>query len=133
MYIKKAQLDYFRAKARSTPNEIYACLVGKHIGGASTSVYYIAYPKLELSAPCIVRADVQDLEQIESDAASDGLSIVGNIHSHPNYVTELSPHDHKNLFYGKEKIVGVVGIVGRRTFVTFWQSESSLPCKVEYT
>lgn len=132
IYIKHGQLSYFRAKARNTPNEIYACLIGKHIGGASSSIYYIAYPKLDLSKPCIVVADLQDIEQIDSDAASQGLSVVGNIHSHPDFVTELSPHDHKTLFIGKEKIVGVVGIVQRRTFVTFWQRESSLPCKVEY-
>ena len=132
VYFYKNQLDYFRRKARSTNNEIYACLVGKHCGGSSTTVYSIEYPPLELSAPSIVKTDPQGLEEIESDAMSQGLSIVGNIHSHPNAVTRLSPHDHKHLFVDKEKIVGVVGIVGRRTFVDFWRQDSSLPCTVEY-
>lgn len=132
VYLYESQLNYFRRKARSTTNEIYACLVGKHCGGNSTTVYSIEYPKLELTTPMIVKADCDALQQIELDAEHQGLAIVGNIHSHPNFTTELSAHDHKHLFSGKEKIVGVVGVVGRRTFVTFWRPDSSLPCKIEY-
>lgn len=131
--ISKGQLDHFRRKARSTPNEIYALLVGTTPHRNVVEVEKFVYPELVYSSPSGLECSGKVWAAIVEAAWAEKKLVVGSIHSHPNWAPVMSPND---LFYHKQagdKISGIVEVTNRRTRVVFWQQHSPLPCTLKYT
>lgn len=130
--LKKHALDWFRRKARDNPNEIIAFLVGKRTSLHKVRVEHIVYPELAISTPTEVCPILGESESIAEHYADEGLQIIGDIHTHPNAPPLMSQQDfeaHKECGY---IVSGIVGVSGRRTWVSFWQLDSALSCGWEY-
>lgn len=130
--VKKSQLDWFRAKARNTPNEIFAFLAGKQVTPHIVEIYKFFYPELAISNPSEVEAENKSCLKIESTIHDMGCHIVGDIHSHPNWPPIMSDTDHKGHITSGNRVSGIVEVTNRRTRVAFWRHDSSLHCKLEY-
>lgn len=133
--IHKHHLEYFRKKARQTPNEIYAVLVGKHLHKGELQIHYIIHPKAkdyELSTPSAVQVSAEFMVLCEQQAAEDGFYIVGSIHTHPNWPPILSPTDHAEHVENGDKVTGVVEVTSGKTRVAFWRHDTSVRCTLEY-
>lgn len=129
---KRSQLASFRARARRTPKEIHAYLVGKVVSPKLVVITRFVYPVLEESTPAGVRPDYGSWKKIKEEAEAQGLLIVGDIHSHPNWWPVLSPTDHEKHIVEGNRLSGVCAVMNNRTKVYFWVAESSLPCKINY-
>lgn len=129
--LHKNHLDLFRRKARDSKNEIYAFLVGRAVG-KNVNVSYFAYPAIEASAPAWVKVDPQTSFEIAEDAVSEGLRVVGTIHSHPNCLPIMSATDLRGHIQDSEIVSGIVEVTNRRTRVAFWTHNTPLTCDLEY-
>lgn len=129
--LRKGQFEYFRRKARNSEKEIYAVLVGV-IEGEVATIHKFVYPKIESSSSEHVTPCSQSLQEVEDDAKDDGLFVLGGIHSHPNYTPVQSSTDHTHFTEHGDKILGICGILNRKTFVSFWKKNSSLPLKTKF-
>lgn len=129
--LHKSQLDYFRAKARNTPNEILAYLIGSATR-KEVIVDCFLYPVLTLSTPMALEIDADSTGIIRELAAAQGLHVVGDIHSHPNDAPVMSATDYSDHKINGNRISGIVEVTNRRTRVVFWQDGSPLPCTHEY-
>lgn len=130
--LKKHHLSYFKAKAKGCPNEIYAALLGKRISPHIIEVEKFFYPKLTVSKPGELFVDKKSFNQICFIAKEKGLKLIADLHSHPEYIPILSYRDFQDLKEGTCVISGIVGILGKKVFVNFWEKGSSLPCRIEY-
>lgn len=130
--IKKHHLNYFRQKSRKSKNELYGLLIGTRISPTLVKVEHIKYPKLEVSTPREVTVDSDSYFEIEENAKLNQFNVLGGIHSHPNYTPEMSQTDLKNHKDNSFSISGIVGIIGNKTIIRFWQVGSSLPATIEY-
>lgn len=90
--------DEFTARAKdSFPNETFAYLVGKYVTPDHVEVTKIIVPE-NVDAHCSpAEVDVQDkwLKAAKRKAKSEGLVVVGDIHSHPYSAAEIAarrPH-----------------------------------------
>lgn len=130
--VRRHHLDYFRKKAIKCPNEVYAVLVGFRASPTLVQIEYFKYPALEKQTPDEVIIDDHSYGVIEEDAKAYGFQVVGTIHSHPNWTQEMSKCDwevHKQNGY---HITGIVSVLSKKTFVTFWEAGSPLPCSIRY-
>lgn len=130
--LRKSQLDRFRLKARNSPNEIYAILIGTTPHRHIVEVEKFVYPPLVWSSPSGLECSGKEWAAVVEDAWAQNKLAVGSIHSHPNFAPVMSPHD---LHYHREsadKISGIVEATNRRTRVFFWHDSSPLPCTLEY-
>lgn len=128
--LKRSQLTWFRRKATRSVNEIYAALLGT-VDGGTVVVDYLRYPLAQVSTPDYFTLNMESMSDIEVQAAKDGLILVGSIHSHPGCMPVQSDTDH-TLFTMGEKVVGICGVLDCKTYITFWEKSSSLPCTIEY-
>lgn len=132
VFVHRGQLQYFRAKARKHyPNEIQAILVGTKRGN-SVEVAYFAYPQYEVSNKSEVTADVHSLQEIHDDAAAEGLTVVGSIHTHPDWPPIMSPTDYKGHVDDGDAVSGIVEVTNGKTRVVFWQHDKALRCDLKY-
>jgi proteasome lid subunit RPN8/RPN11 len=131
--VSRHQLDWFRRKARNTPNEIYAVLVGKQVTPDSVWICAFRYPTLVLSTPSGVHPDEAECAEMIVEAKADGQRVLGSIHSHPSYLPVMSPQDILSHIQNNDLISGIVEVTKRRTRVVFWRHDSSLPCELTYT
>jgi proteasome lid subunit RPN8/RPN11 len=131
--VNKWQLDYFRRLARATKLEISALMIGRVINPELTVIDKFVYPKAyHTQTTEEVRWFLDEYEKVRKQAVDEGLSIVGEIHSHPEWDAVLSKDDYKSHIESGSRISAICSILGRRTRVRFWIAESALPCKVEY-
>lgn len=130
--MKKSQLDYFRRLARENKNEILAFLVGR-VSDSLVVVHRFDYPVLLTQTACEVDPTLESQHAIEQTAIADHLTVVGTIHSHPEYIPVLSPTDYADHVRLDHSVSGVCSVFGRKTQCLFWTAESSLALKVEYT
>lgn len=131
--ISRGQLKWFRTKARSSPDEIYAVLVGRVITPTKVVVTRFHYPDINDSAKGFVDPNLESCAEIEEEAKSDGLRVLGSIHSHPDWLPIMSPNDIRSHVENKDLISGIVEVSKGRTRVVFWRHDSSLPCELTYT
>lgn len=132
--LPKGKLDYFRKKARQAePKEIQAYLVGRIVSPELVEIVEFAYTKeyADQSAGevCWFR---EDYNRVKNSAEERGLTIVGDIHSHPNYWPVLSPDDHRNTITERHRVCGIYATMGRNSKTCFWVTDSSLPCTIIY-
>lgn len=130
--IKRSQLDRFRLKARNSKVEQIAYLIGEIPHSTIVTVSQIAYPKPMEQTPDLVSVSVDEWKRVRDKAESQGLQIVGMIHSHPNWWPVKSDQDHATQLIEGLRVSGVCAVMNRRTKVYFWLAESSLPCEIEY-
>lgn len=130
--IRRGPLNYFRRKARATPNEIMAILIGKNVGGQRVEIYQLAYPELKVSTPMEVEAEEWSVDDIFAAAEADGLWVVGSIHTHPGGPQYMSRFDLKSHIECEDKVSGICEVRNRRTHVAFWIDSKPIPCKIEY-
>jgi len=130
--ISKAQLDYFRKRARQCKKEIFAILFGRVLSDTEVDVVYFDYPRLEISTPAEVLAEADDAEVAVQSAEKVGLEMVGTIHSHIGVPCYMSTQDREGHIEEGSIISGIVEVIGGRTRVAFWQARSPVPCNIEY-
>jgi proteasome lid subunit RPN8/RPN11 len=131
--VSRNALNYFRTKARNTDKEIEAYLVGKVVSAELTVIEKIVYPKkYEKQTPGEVKWFDKETDALKATAEEQGLSVIGSIHSHPNYWPVISGTDHDAHVTEQVRIMGVCGVMNRKTMVCFWVTESCLPCKIIY-
>jgi proteasome lid subunit RPN8/RPN11 len=119
-------------KARNSPNEIYALLIGSTPHRNIVEIEKFVYPPLVSSSPSGLECSGKVWASIVEAAWAEKKLVVGSIHSHPNWAPVMSPND---LFYhkqGKDKISGIIEATNRRTRVCFWHHASPVPCTLEY-
>ncbi len=130
--IKRSQLNYFRAKARDSEKEIEALLIGSVVGGTVT-VDSIEYTKnYAEQTTCAVQWLDEEYTRVENKAKAKGLSVVGDIHSHPNWDAAPSPSDYKALLAIGHSILGICSTNNRKTRVRFWVANSCLCASIIY-
>lgn len=130
--VRKHHLQYFRNKVRKLDNEIYAFLVGVRVSPTLIQVERFLYPKLMVSTPSLVVTDVESDYEIEEIARLNNWSVVGSIHSHPNWTPELSGCDLDTLKNSTHTVSGVVSIINNRTYAKFWVKNSPLIATIQY-
>jgi proteasome lid subunit RPN8/RPN11 len=131
--VSKNQLNYFRKLARNSDKEIEAYLVGEVVSPELTVVKRIVYTKKYLEqTPGGVCWRVEDIQALKVTAEEQGFSVIGSIHSHPNYWPIVSGLDHTSHVQEQMRVMGVCATMNRKTMVCFWVTESCLPCKIIY-
>lgn len=131
--VSKNKLDYFRRKARATNLEIQAYLVGKVVSPELTVIEDFAYTK-NYAAQSVndVCWFAKEYNEVKAEAEERGLTVIGDIHSHPNWFPVLSECDYKNHLTEGQRVTGICSTMKGKTKVYFWLAETSLPCKIEY-
>jgi len=131
--LKKGQLDHFRRLSRDSKNEIQAFLVGEVLGPHSVRIDSFAYPpRYADQSPSHVQWYTIDFEKVRLDAEERGLSIIGFIHSHPEWDAVLSGTDYNICIRDMHRICGIVSTQGRKTRARFWSMDSALPYEIIY-
>ena len=133
VHVSKTALDYFRKKARNSPYEIQAYLIGdvyypNHIN--ITSIVH-AREYAEQTKGC-VQPTGEEYDRVKKLSQFQGHRIVGDIHSHPNEDPIMSPRDYEATIVDGLYVCGIVGVRGKRTKVLFWLAASPLPCDIDY-
>jgi proteasome lid subunit RPN8/RPN11 len=132
--VDKHQLEYFKRVARKNdPKEILAFLIGKVVSPTLTVVEQFIYIQHYLKQTSeALEWSYDEYERAAKIATEKGLSIVGSIHSHPNYWPILSETDHKDHIVTQNRITGIYAFMGKKGKVCFWVVDSALPLKVQY-
>jgi proteasome lid subunit RPN8/RPN11 len=132
--VDKNALNYFRKVAReSSPLEIQAYLIGHVVSPELTIINEIKYTREYADQTTeMVRWWMKDFKEIQKDAEERGLRVVGDIHSHPNWDSVLSPQDYKSMIESGFRLCGICSVMNGKTRVRFWIPESSLTCEIEY-
>jgi proteasome lid subunit RPN8/RPN11 len=130
--LKESQLKRFRQKALDEENEILAYLVGSVDSPHRVTVRRFMYPELVDQSPTEVCAAEESWKAIREKAEAENLSVIGTIHSHPNWWPVQSQSDHTSQIKDGHRISGVCAVMSRRTKVYFWVVDSSLPCQTKY-
>jgi proteasome lid subunit RPN8/RPN11 len=129
--LHRGQLKYFRAKARKAyPKEILAVLVGRQVHSGLIEVHRFYYPLLKVSTDQEVKTEYFVSDFIDKD---EGLKVVGDIHSHPNYPAVMSPSDHQCHRKGDNKISAILEVpkVGKSRLI-IWRDGTPLPCELDF-
>lgn len=134
VFLRKGQLNYFRKKARSTPNEVIAVIAGTYDKATKTAhVFRFYYPTPIVATPNEVSISDEDVEQIEIEADRKGWSVLGSVHSHPDCLPILSDADYALFTDYKDLLVGICEVERQcRTRVVFWQRSTPLACDIGY-
>jgi proteasome lid subunit RPN8/RPN11 len=133
VHVSKAALDYFRKKARNSPYEIQAYLIGDVYHNHHINITSIEHAReYDIQTKCNVAPTGPEFNRVKQLAIEQGHLIVGDIHSHPNEDPIMSPSDFRACVEDNLRVCAIVGVHGRRTKVLFWLAGSPLPCEVEY-
>jgi proteasome lid subunit RPN8/RPN11 len=134
VYLHRSHLAYFRRKAKSTPNEILAVLLGTYNGRTKTAeIAHFDYPKLCTSTPDTAEMDGDEVLRAEELASEMGLKVLGTLHSHPAFLPICSHADHQLFTHHADLLVGICEVPKQgRTRVVFWVHGTPLPCDIEY-
>lgn len=134
--LKKSDLAYFRRLALDSDKEIEAYHIGISLADNSTRIDEWVYPKrYELQTGSGAIWSQEDIDYVYSRAKQLNKEIISTMHSHPNYLSVMSPTDYKECKKVGLKVLGICGTnqKTRKTFPVFWTLNSALPCKMVYT
>lgn len=129
--IHRGRKAYFCKKAKQHyPNEMFAYLIGKQIHKGLIEVHHFYYPELYVSTPGEVKTVPFD---IDTHAKTKDMQVVGDVHSHPDYLPVMSSKDHCDHKKNENKITAILEVpqVGR-TRLVIWRDNTPLPCQIEY-
>lgn len=131
--ISKHALDYFRSKARDCPYEIHAYLIGECVYPDKFIVRSVEHTQeYEVQNKECCQPSPDEYMRARWKAEEQGLRIIGDIHSHPEWDSVMSGQDHAACLQDGLQICGIVSTIGRRTRARFWQVNSALPCVIKY-
>jgi proteasome lid subunit RPN8/RPN11 len=132
--VKKSALNYFRKLARDSSRlEIQAFLLGNILSVNEVEIVEFCYPTeyhTQKSNGVCWTADEYAL--VVKKADEEGLRIIGDIHSHPQWDAVMSSIDYQSAITENLAVCGICSVYNNRTRVRFWTMTSALPCKVEY-
>jgi proteasome lid subunit RPN8/RPN11 len=133
--IKRSALNHFRKKARSEyPLEIQAYLAGKVISVNEVQITDFLYTKKYYKQSSNeVSWSTSEYDSVKKEVEENGLSIIGEIHTHPGWDAVMSPSDYKANVTQQLVLCGIVSVNNNRTRARFWTPTSSLPCEIIYT
>lgn len=133
--ISKYKLDYFRKMARdSYPLEIQAYMIGKVKSMDTIQIEDVIYPKMyNIQTKTGVQWSADDYHILKEKTTRDGLKIIADIHSHPNFDAVMSPIDYESAIKDGLYICAICSVTRRKTKVRFWTPSSALPVEVIYT
>lgn len=135
--VKRGQAAYFRKlalrEAKKSGKEIQAYLVGHVVSPTLTVIDSIHYTKkyAEQTTACVRWYD-EDYQVVKKAAEKAAKHIIGDVHSHPNWDSVMSPTDYCAHIQEGFRIAGICSIQNGRTRLRFWVAESSLSLKIEY-
>lgn len=132
--VNENALNYFRKLARqSFPLEIQAFIAGKVISIDQVEItdflYTDNYAKQTIGEVCWY---VDDYNKAKEKIEAKGYTILGEIHSHPNADTLMSPSDYNASVTQQFVISGICSVNKNKTKVRFWTPTSSLACRIIY-
>lgn len=131
--LSKGQLDHFRKLARDSSVEILAYIIGDVVSPNLSVIDSLQYTKeygtQEKGEVCWF---THEYERVKKKAEERGRRIIGYIHSHPQWDSVMSEHDHLACIIDGFRLCGIVSTNGRKTRVRFWVVDSALPCEIVY-
>jgi proteasome lid subunit RPN8/RPN11 len=132
--ISKSQLDRFRKLSRKyAPFEIQAYLIGEISSLNMITVDRFAYTSVyRIQTINEVQWGTEEFNKLKQKVESDGLKIVGDIHSHPEADAVMSKTDYIGTVTENLALCGICSIYGKHTKVRFWTPTSALPCEIVY-
>ena len=132
--VHKGALDYFRKKARqAAPLEIQAYLAGRVISIDTVEIVKFLYTNnYAMQDTNNVQWYADDYNKFKEEIEAEGLRIIGEIHSHPEWDAVMSKADYNANVTQQSIICGICSILGKKTRVRFWTPTSALPCKITY-
>jgi proteasome lid subunit RPN8/RPN11 len=132
--ISKSQLDRFRKLSRKyAPFEIQAYLIGEISSLNMITVDRFAYTSVyRIQTINEVQWGTEEFNKLKQKVESDGLKIVGDIHSHPEADAVMSKTDYIGAVTENLALCGICSIHDKRTKVRFWTPTSALPCEIVY-
>jgi proteasome lid subunit RPN8/RPN11 len=132
--VSKGALDYFRKKARdASPLEIQAYFLGNIKSVNEVEITDFIYTtEYATQTKDTVGWNADHFHALKERAVKEGKIIIGDIHSHPNYLPVMSGTDYRGAILDSLLICGICSIYGRKTNVLFWTPNSSLHCEVKY-
>lgn len=133
--VKKGALDYFRKLARQAfPYEIQAYIFGKVISVDIVEItgfaYADRYAKQDRNSVCWY---TEDFDKVKDKVESQGDTIIGEIHSHPNFDAVMSPADYEASVTQQFVLCGLCSVNKGRTRIRFWTPTTALHCEIIYT
>jgi len=132
--VNKHALNYFRKLARkASPLEIQAYLAGHIISVDTVEITDFLYTKEYADqSENIVAWTSEEYTKLKDKIEKQGKTIIGDIHSHPNWDAVMSGQDYKAAITQQQVICGICSILKGKTRVRFWTPTSALPCKINY-
>lgn len=133
--LKKGSLDYFKRKAKATPNEIQAYLIGEAVTPNLTIIDSFEYPhskQYASSTPEECSWYTEDYLKVQKKADAREKRIVGFIHSHPEWDSVPSPADYDIMVTEGYRVCGICSVNNGKTRTRFWVMDSPLNCEIEY-
>ena len=135
--VKLGALNHFRKLARdAAPNEIQAYLIGKIVSIDTIEITKFCYTKsYAIQSPIAVQWSQEDYTKLQQYVYENGLLIVGDFHTHPNWDSVMSGTDYRHSILEQQVICGICSVdtATRKTRVRFWTPNSALPCQIIYT
>ena len=131
--LHRGQLRWFRWKAkRAYPLETMALLVGRRLSPQAVGISYFCYPELKVGEDR-VRVPVRAYEDACELANSEGLHVVGTLHSHCDALPMMSLTDKASHLSCGDLVSGILTILASgKTALEFWQAGDCVALKVEY-
>lgn len=132
--VSRHALNYFRKLARhAAPLEIQAYLAGKVISINEVRITDFLYTKQYYTQSTnFVSWFTKDFDILKEKIESEGKTIIGEIHSHPNWDAVMSSVDYDASVTQQFALCGICSVNNNKTRVRFWTPTSSLPCKIVY-
>lgn len=132
IYLRKSQLAYFRKKAKQSPLEIEAYLIGRTTK-TKIVIEQFVYPKrYKIQTPSAVLWSDEDYNALLSKVKTQNKVLIGSIHSHPNWDNAMSETDYDSHIQNNYTTTGVCAIHDKGTWVRFWKPHSALPLRIVY-
>ena len=133
--VNKYQLNYFRKIARQGfPNEVQAYLTGKVLSVDSVEITGFHYtPNYAKQGRGEVAWWAEDFNKVKKEAEEENLTILGEMHSHPNFDAIMSPADYSASITQQFVLCGLCSVNRGHTRVRFWTPTSALTCEIIYT
>ena len=131
--LDKNQLAHFRKLARTTPLEVHAYLVGEIVSPSLVKVDSFVYPiEYKIQTIDSVQWSAEEFGALHRQALAENRSVVGDIHSHPQWDAVMSPADYSGAVVDALRVCGICSVYGSKTRVRFWVPDCALPCEIVY-
>lgn len=130
--VYRHHLDYFKRKCKRSKNEEYAMLLGYRVSPTLVEVHKWVYPELATKTPGNIETVKGAVEAAHARAKALGMVVVGDIHSHIDDDTAMSPTDFKDHRRHNHCITGILSVNKHKIKLAFWELDSPLPASVQY-